>query len=348
MRRDRHQQEESSENSFLDVVANVVGVLIILVMLVGMQASRSLFPASASQSTVATAEQPPQDLDKLKNELEEATRQAKDTQQTVAQLVTRVARISNEAAGYDRQRIELAMHRKVIEDDIQSRREQLDSGSQQEFDVQRELLESQIKLHELEQEQLSLVSSTPDAVEIECVPTPLAKEVDIPSLHLRLRGGLVSIVPVKQLRDEFELHSEGIRRRLQANSNVVETFGPINGYRAKFTFIKRAAAGSVRGHIAGQVRENVLETYIEFLPTSDDIGQSVEQALMPGSALHAYLQSHRKESPPVDVWLYTDSFDEFRHLKRALWEMGFPLATRPMRMHDTIGASPYGSKSATQ
>jgi hypothetical protein len=348
MRHDRHQQEETSDNSFLDVVANVVGVLIILVMLVGMQASRSLFLADSAQSTADTAGQSPEDLEKMKNQLDEATRQAKAAEGSVTELAVRVARVSHEADAHDRQRVELAMHRALIEEDLQSRRELLDAGSQREFDVQRELLESRIKLDELANEQLSLTSSAPVSEEIECVPTPLAKEVDVPSIHLRLRGGLVSIVPVEQLREEFEFHSEEIRRRLQSNSKVVETFGPINGYRAKFTFVRRGAAGSSRGHIAGQVRENVLETYIEFLPTSDDIGQSVERALMPGSALHKYLQSQRKESPPVDVWLYTDSFDEFRLLKRALWEMGFPLATRPMRLHDTIGASPYGSKSAIQ
>jgi hypothetical protein len=342
MRPDRHQQEETSENSFLDVVANVVGVLIILVMLVGMQASRSLFLAEAESEAAA------EDQEQLASQLAEAVSLAKATEKSVAQLNTRVARISNEANRQDQQRIELAMHRSVIEEDIQSRRDQLDVGSQQEFDVQRELLESQIKLKELTREQISLVSSAPEAVEVECVPTPLAREVDIPSIHLRLKGGLVSIVPVEQLREEFEFQAESIRRRLQSNSKVVETFGPINGYRAKFTFIRRATANSARGHVAGQARENVLETYIEFLPSSDDIGQSVEQALMPGSALQKYLQSHHRESPPVDVWLYTDSFGEFRTLKRALWEMGFPLATRPMRPGDTIGASPYGSKSAAQ
>ncbi len=363
MRPDRFQQEDTTEDSFLDVVANVVGVLIILVMMVGMQASRSRFLADASQppdaasveSTAATAgqtledtEQSPQDLEKLNSQLDEARRQANSSQRSVFELAAQISRVSHEANAHDRQRIELAMHRALIEEDLQRRRELLDSGRQQEFDVQRQLLQSQIKLDELTQEHLSLAGSAEEVEEIECVPTPLAKEVDVPSIHLRLRKGLVSIVPVEQLREEFQFHAEEIRRRLRSNSKVVETFGPIDGYRAKFTFIKRRAAGSFGGHIAGQLRENVLETYIEFLPTSDDIGQNVERALMPGSALYEYLQSQRRESPPVDVWLYTDSFNEFRTLKRALWEMGFSLAIRPLRPHDTIGASPYGSKSAAQ
>ena len=210
MRPDRYQQEETSQDSFLDVVANVVGVLIILVMLVGMQASRRLFLADASQGSNSDTAQltdalepTPEDLEKVRSQLDEANRQAIASEQTVAKLASRISRISLEADANDQQRIKLAMHRTLIEEDLQRRRELLDAGSQQEFDVQQKLLQSQIKLDELTQEQLSLAASAPEVEEIECVPTPLAKEVDVPSLHLRLRGGLVSIVPVEKLRKSF-------------------------------------------------------------------------------------------------------------------------------------------------
>jgi len=350
MRPDRYQQEETSEDSFLDVVANVVGVLIILVMLVGMQASRSLMLAETdlNQSATSLAGEAPEDLQKLKEQLEKETRQAKAAQLLVTELATQVVRLSHEADSFDQQRTTLAVHRALIEEDLESRRDQLDAASQREFDVQQQLLQSQMKLDELTQEQLSLTSRAPIVEEIECVPTPLAKVVDEPSIHLRLRKGLISIVPVELLREEAQYHAEDIRRRLRSSSRVVETFGPIDGYRAIYRIVRRGGKGSVGGHIAGQVRENILETFIEFQPTSDAIGQSVESALMPGSSLNEHLQRQRRESPPVVVWLYTDSFDEFRPLKRALWEMGFSVATRPLRPQDTIGASPYGTKSAAQ
>jgi hypothetical protein len=344
MRQDRLQDEESSQDSFLDVVANVVGVLIILVMLVGAQASHRLLMANV-RPTAETAGASPEELEKLQQELTAQTRKAIASQQHVAELAAQVTRLAVAAEAQDRHRIELAMHRQVIEEDLARRRSLLDDERQQEFDVQRELLQSQIKLDQLTQEHLALASSAEEVETIECVPTPLAKEVDIPSIHLRLRKGLVSIVPVEKLQEEFQVHAEGIRRRLQSSSQVVETFGPIDGYRAKLTVVKRSPVG---GPIAGQRRENVLETFVEFLPVSEDIGQTVEQALLPGSVLHEYMESQRRQSPPVDVWLYTDSFGEFRPLKRALWEQGYSVAIRPLRPGDQIGASPYGSKSAAQ
>jgi len=48
------------------------------------------------------------------------------------------------------------------------------------------------------------------------------------------------------------------------------------------------------------------------------------------------------------VWLYSDSFEQFRLLKRTLWEMGYSLATRPLEPGTNIGASPHGTKSAAQ
>ena len=351
----RIQREETSQDSFLDVVANVVGVLIILVMLVGMQASRHVFHAQHRQAvdstpseTVAVADsQAQQDLEQMQAELQRAMLAARDSQRSILELATQVSRISHEAQAYDRQRVELAMHRSVMQEEIERRRQLLDSEHQQEFDVQQELLQSQIKLEALTQEQLALASAPEEVEEIECLPTPLAKEVDVPSIHLRLRKGLVSVVPVEALQEELRSHTHEIIRRLQLNSKVVETVGPIEGYRARAVFIKRARR-LLGGPTVGQREENVLETYTEFLPNADDIGQNVEQALLPGSALLEFLHSHRRDSPPVDVWLYTDSFNEFRTLKKSLWEMGFSVAIRPMQLSDTIGASPYGTKSAAQ
>jgi len=351
MHPNRIEEEETSQDSFLDVIANVVGVLIILVMLVGAQASRGLLVSSKDarrlDSAKLASENVP-DIDKLQKDLEDATRQALAEQQLIVNLATHVTRISHEAQATDRQRVELAMHRAVMEEDLERRRDLLDTQRQQEFDVQRQLMQSQIQLEQLTQEQLSQLSAPEEVEELECVPTPLAKVVEGPSLHLRLRQGLVSIVPLEELMAQIQMHAEEIRRRLQTNSQLVETFGPIDGYRVKFTLIRRRSANSVAGPRVGQREENTLEQYAEFLPASEDIGLPVEQALMPGSALQELLQAVQQQSPSVVVWLYTDSFDEFRTLKRALWEMGFPLAVRPLPPGASIGASPHGSKSAAQ
>ncbi len=352
MRPDRIESDDAGQDSFLDVIANVVGVLIILVMLVGVRASHRLLVAQKSPSTPveieSTSEDAPPDMSRLRQELKTTTQVALAIQRANAEKAQRIFAIAHESAAYDKQRIQLAMHRSIIEDDIQQRRQRLSSERQREFDVQRQLLESQIKLDELAQEQLTLVAA-PDVVEeIESIPTPLAKTIEGQSIHLRLSNGLVSIVPFEEMLAEINHRVDDIQRRLQSSGTAVEMVGPIDGYRLKFTARSRAANDSIGGPRVGQLQRTVVDQYAEISPVSDVIGQNVEQALMPGSTLYRHLQSHRRARTSVVVWLYTDSFDEFRPLKRAIWEMGFSLATRPMEPGSKIGASPHGTRAAAQ
>jgi len=352
MRPDRtYEEEDSTDDSFLDVIANVVGVLIILVMLVGVRASHSAIVAKSEppadiqevKSSASTV-----DLAPLQEALDQARRQAVASQREIQKMAVRIVTIGQETVVHDRRRVELAMHRSIIEKDLQQRRSKLDSDRQQEFDVQRKLVEAQIHLDEMTKEQLALATASPAVEEVECVPTPLAKTVEEEAIHLRLHKGLVSIVPLEELLAEVQYHVEDFRRRLQSRDEVVETFGPLGGYRLRFTITKRNAAGSVGGPRAGQLQRTFHDQFAQVLPVSDEIGQNVEQALRPGSELHQRLHSYQRQTPPVVVWLYTDSFNEFRPLKRALWEMGVAVAVRPMRPGALIGASPHGSKSSAQ
>ncbi|MCG8451346.1 MAG: MICOS complex subunit MIC60 [Pirellulales bacterium] len=342
--------QEAGQDSFLDVVANVVGVLIILVMVVGLQASHSMLVKQAlpaDETVTQTAAKSKHDLDKLREEINKASSQAFAARREVQEAAQRVVAIRREAAAHDERRVELAMHRAVMEEDIARRRKRLDSQQQREFDVQRQLFESQLKLEQMTQEQLTLVS-TPDTVEVECVPTPLAKTVDGPATHLRLRHGLVSIVPFQQLQDEVEFQIESMRRRLRSRDGIQDTFGPIDGYRLKFVVQRVPQASAVRGPIVGQIERTNFEYIGEFLPNSERFGQNVEQALMPGAALYTHLQEQRRERFPIVVWLYTDSFNEFRILKGALWEMGFLVAIRPLQPGAQIRASSRGTKASAQ
>ncbi|NOY41742.1 MAG: hypothetical protein GXP26_07900 [Planctomycetes bacterium] len=357
MRPSRYAEEsESSQDSFLDVIANVVGVLIILVMLVGVRASQRLLvadtpPADPSIKVQQTDFQNANlihDMAALREELDQAKKQVFTSQSEIQKVAAQVIRINHEASQQDQQRNELVMHRALIEEDLENRRGKLDSKSQREFDVQRQLIDSQIKLEELTREQMALIAAPSTTEEIESVPTPLAKTVEDAAIHLRVKNGLVSIVPLEELLSQIEYRADDIRRRLQSRNKVVETIGPINGYRLRFTVAKRNGPGAISGPLVGQRQRVVLEQFAQILPTSERIGQNVEQALMPGAVLYKHLQDNQRQHPAVVVWLYTDSFEQFRPLKRKLWEMGFSLATRPLPPGAHIGASPHGTKSAAQ
>jgi hypothetical protein len=85
-----------------------------------------------------------------------------------------------------------------------------------------------------------------------------------------------------------------------------------------------------------------------LLPESEDIGEPVSAALSEGSFLHSILANQRPASTTITVWTYPDSFDDFRQLKRQLYDRGYVTAARPLPDDQPIGGSPDGTRSAAQ
>jgi len=349
MRPDNMDEGLDSQDSFLDVIANVVGVLIILVMVVGVRATY-IASQEHNESASSTEEVAENNLDlaQLQDELKDARKEAGRMHEEVTEKMRRIATIARESALQDRRRIELNMHRSLVEEDIQRRRDLLDTSGQQQFDVQRAILQSQLQLDELTKAQLAIAQMPTEVEEIECVPTPLGKRVEGKEIHLRLRKGLVSIVPIDALQEEFLQQVDSIRRRLHGRNEVVETVGPINGYRLKFRARKETVTVASLSPALRQREQTYVDLHFQFLPNSDSIGQNVQQALMPRSELMRHLNAIVRQAPAVTIWAYNDSFEDLREMRRVLSGMGFPVAVRPRLPGQHIAASPRGSRSVAQ
>jgi hypothetical protein len=74
----------------------------------------------------------------------------------------------------------------------------------------------------------------------------------------------------------------------------------------------------------------------------------VDQAVLPASELRRVLKRFSPATATVTIWTYPDSFAEFRQLKKALFDLGYSSAGRPLPAGVLIGGSPTGSKSAAQ
>jgi hypothetical protein len=86
----------------------------------------------------------------------------------------------------------------------------------------------------------------------------------------------------------------------------------------------------------------------DLLPVSGNLGEPVEQAILPTSILMQTLRNRSPDNTTVTVWTYPDSFGDYRTLKKALFERGFATAARPLPSGVLIGGSPHGSKSVAQ
>jgi hypothetical protein len=156
------------------------------------------------------------------------------------------------------------------------------------------------------------------------------------------------VVPVDALLEE--VHRRGgdyLRNGLRQRDEAVDVFGPIDGFRMQLSVEKFTTSLPGESLLTSPQRSTVLLQGV-FMPTSDDIGQTLEQALLPASPFMQALRARRASSPTVTAWVYPDSYAELRTLKRALWEAGVPLAVRPLANGQPIIFSTAGTKSAAQ
>lgn len=349
MTHDETEEGLPGQDSFLDIVANMVGILIILVMVVGVRASHvaSLPSTGANQGDAATSADSG-DAGPIKSQLEEAVREALSQRREVEGKLSRAQQMRREAELADAKRLELSMMRSQLEQEIEQRRDALDDEKKSEFDVQRQIAAAQIKLSDLTQEQLALLDAPTEVEEIESVPTPLATEVTGDEIHVRLKHRLLAVVPVKLLLAEVEQRGLGyLRRGLREKDSAADVYGPIAGFRMRL-YLEVLTEGPPRSSPLHGPQRRTMVQMGEFLPASDELGQRVEQALLPDSPLMQLLRDRRLTHPALVVWAYPDSYDDLGVIKRSMWELGIPLAIRPLDMDQRIVFSSHGTKSSAQ
>ena len=347
---EQHDDDDSmpGQDSFIDVVCNMVGILIVLVMIVGVRASRPAeFDAAMTPKKLrnpAGVEERIVDATPLTQEINEALAAKNELEREAEQMLD----FAVQAAATEARREQLLMLQAAVEQQIAERRAKLDEAGKTQFDVQRAIAEAEMKLTELTQEQISLVSQTADVEEVECVPTPLAKTVEGDEIHVRIKRGMLAVVPTDALlQDAMARGGDYIRSGLRDRSGVEDVYGPIDGFRVRLTLKRHTVA--VQGPPGMPMPpQTALEMQGVFLPVSEDIGQTMEQALLPASPFMRQLKARKTASPAVTAWVYPDSYGELRTLKRAMWEAGVALAIRPLPHGQPIIFSTLGSKSSAQ
>ncbi len=356
MRRDNAPESDFGQDSFLDVVANVVGVLVILVMLIGIRATQSVTTeARVTELTEAESDPHPQEStiaassEELTAEIEKTIQHAGFMERGLLKSKSRIIALMRQSALQEQHRMELAMLRSEMEEKIQQRREALTTQEQKEYDVQNQIFEAKLELEDLSQEQLALISSPGVVEEIEVEPTPVARRVEDKATHIRLLGGSVCRVPFYELMDELEYELPSIRRELSTHGQVNRVVGPIDGFRLRMKTERIRSDRAVTGPLVGNLStgERFLPTYY-FLADSNELGEPIDQALLANSKLRSILRTARKQSSAVVVWVYSDSFDDFRVLRKLLSELDLAAAVYNLPLGKPISASPLGREAKAQ
>lgn len=335
---------ELGHDSFLDIVANLVGILIILVVILG------------SQSTAV--------IEEIKEQVKEGSVKVVDaaTNEQLAMLAEHSMRAAAAQADSDRferlveqydAKLEQRNQQRAVLLDLLSEAEAAWNEKQKELDQQTtlsaqrrtKLATAQAELAKLQGERERLENQPEAVVAVEHLPTPMARTVFGDEIHLRLKGNLLSVVPVDQLvgeiKKDFERSAVGGRE-----GQLDGAVGPFRGYVARYVMDKSRGMVSRGGKAQMATRIQLVGMTLE--PLAEPHGQAIEQALSGRSELDIELAGRDPGSTTITVWVYPDSFAAFRRLKEQLYAKGFATAARPLPMDRPISGSPQGSRSNAQ
>lgn len=326
--------EAIGSDSFLDVVTNIVGILIILVLVVGIRVKQA--PALL---TPAAVPQPPE------ISLDELNRQSLALEQDAVALEAQMKEVAGLASAQREERDTLAYLLTEDKVKLDERRGGLDQQSQATFDLRRSLAHARRQLEQVNDGLRDASDRTAHSVvQIKSRSTPLSQTVFGKEVQFQLRNGRVAYIPIDELIDAFKEDAQRQAYKLRNQSEVTEIVGPRGGFRMKYTLqrIDVNMGGAAQAGSYARMKEYVL------VPTSSQLGELAQTALEPNTEFRALIATLNPRSTTITIWLYPDCFAEFRQLREDLYKLGFAVAGRPLPHDAPIGGSPDGTKSAAQ
>ena len=358
MRKRFAQTDAIGTDSFLDIVANLVGILLILLMVIGARmddASESApEPASAQTDIALTAMSvsvpPPLELPEIvEPDVETAQLEFNRVQQTVQEAELETNRLANliKLKKLDRDNLMLAITK--AERELDRRRSELDD--EQQAHVQANVAMQQARdayeniLGQIESVELAMQQKEPEV--LQHVATPIAKTVFVREEHFCLKNGRLLFVPLNEMT--AQLRSEAPKKiwKLDRSRKITEVIGPKHGFQMQYTLRRNRVPFKTESGLRA-VREVVeLERFV-MVPVGSAPGETIQQAMNPTSAFRSRISEWDPRETIITVWTYPDSFAQFRELKKKLYDIGFLTAARPLPEDQLISGSPEGTRSAAQ
>jgi hypothetical protein len=322
--------ESIGSDSFLDVVSNIVGILIILVMVAGSRAKTYVGNPDEAQPSMASAF----DTEAAKAELRATRKTAQSLAGQLDKLTREASTLGNEVKAAEYAQIQLGTFIATAEHELKKQRDQSDDKTRKEHDLAARMVAAKRKLDNIQREQISVVSTSAPEIVVKTYPSPISSTVFTTEVHYRLLGKRLARVPFEELKEKLLDERRQLIWKLEDLPEVSGSVGPRDGFRLDYHFVRTTRGGSL--------------TAAYYIPIESNLGEPFAEALAEGSQFRAAIESFDRQNTTITVWTYPDSFDEFRQLRKELYRMGFSVAGRPLDKDSRIGFSPGGSKSAAQ
>ena len=349
-RRPVRREIEFSFDSFLDVVANVIGIvlrLILVAWVAGKSYSVIMPPVAAEPEPAPTVDLPahpeypePTDIREAqwpahRLEIAQQLRQAQEAEARRLQQNNALAALEAERSQTQQRRQRLLMAALSPEESLR-----------QAAVAEKELSALGDQVQRLKQELATLPLARPTAQPLR-YQAPVAAEVQTEEVMFECRAGRVT--PIDSASLLLKAQSEA-RERLRELENAWEFTGvtqPVGAFRMRFVVEReREAFDGRRAPSGGSFRYGFSRW--ELVPEQAQRGEDVTQALKDGSVFRRITDHLDAEQVVATLWVYPDSFPLYRALRDHLHERKFVVAGRPLPLDQPIAASRDGSRSRGQ
>lgn len=339
-------------DSFLDVIANVVGVIIrlILVVWVGARSYEVISRMAAAEQRPIVTEESAELEHPLLHQLTLARQELEETRSRVAAFLPKLEQSHKEGDQLKQRLAELTVQQQALERQrTASERTQRAQASSLQT-LEQALAELRRRRAQLETELRALAQLPPAKNELR-YRTPVSLPVRGEELHFECKAGRVAFVDIAAFVSEIRRDLSEKEKLLRSRWQVDETTSPVGSFRLRYTIERErgpleSLANSGLPDADGSFRYGLSQWVVE--PLAAQRGETVEVALTPRSQFRQVIDPADLRTTVVTFWVYSDSFHVFRRLRDYLHERNIEVAARPLPEGIPIASSRHGTASRGQ
>lgn len=350
---------EFGSDSFLDIVANIVGILIILIVVAGIKASaapvaaeklaeylRTHVRATPSEAQPQAAAKPaPAPGPNVIPPSPELLKKADALKSEIASLDAdaHAATGQIEQAGHDEQADEQAVA--DLRRAIQSESTDLGSDKARLVDAESQLQAKKTGLLQLEVDVQKAEAVKPKVTTLKHRLTPLGRDISGKELHFRLLNGRVAFLPIEEMIMRLRPQILRNRDRLIRNGIQRGEIGPVAGFRMEYVLEARRLSAMEELRQGMPIAFSLASWKMVAEP--DLLTESAEEATRRDGDFVRRLRDADAETT-ITFWVYPDSYALYRQLQEFAHHENFTVAARPIPFGISIAGAPNGSRSSGQ
>lgn len=354
-RRRRRQRGEIafSFDSFLDVVANVCGIIIrlILVAWVGGRSYSALMQQQddPTQPAATVRAEPKAEDDPLSSQIRQTQTELEGARARLLSQLQELGLAAQKRRALDGRLIALAQNRDALD---QQRQDLTRTDGQTENGMRLAAL-SMEDLRRRQQallEEIKQVESKPAPKKELRYRTPVSRSVQADEIFFECQNGRVTFIDLPAFLQEIQAGLEGKAEALRTSWKLEETTHTVGAFRLRYVIARNMSAADAFGDDAkprngSNFRFGLSEWSVE--PMAPIRGETLESALAAGSDFRRVVDA-LDSTTVITFWVYSDSFGLYRQLRDYLYDRGLEVAGRPLTMGAPIAASRQGTASRGQ